>query len=161
QAPEAFDAVDVHGAFDELVIAVIDAEVAIAEIDQAVVAAPAIGVDDGRDIDPTPDNALQRGSGAVWHDLGVDLPGALEDAEHDGLAIGSTTALATNIASAEPALIDFDDAEERTLGFTGHLDPLAQSTVDPVHGVAVQAAELGRLQGRQIGRKTPHQSPNL
>ena len=47
QAPEAFDAVDMDGAFGELVAGMVDADVAIAEVDQAVVAAPAIGVDDG------------------------------------------------------------------------------------------------------------------
>ena len=62
QAPEAFDAVDMNGAFGELVAGMVDADVAIAEVDQAVVAAPAIGVDDA-------------------------LP--LEDAEDDGLAVGT------------------------------------------------------------------------
>ena len=47
QAPEAFDAVDMNGSFRNLVAGMIDADVAIAEIDEAVVAAPAIGVDDG------------------------------------------------------------------------------------------------------------------
>ena len=47
EAPEAFDAVDMDGAFGELVGGAIDAEVAIAEIDQVFVAFPAIGVDDG------------------------------------------------------------------------------------------------------------------
>ena len=48
QAPEAFDAVDMDGSPAELVAGMIDTDVAIAEIDQAVVAAPAIGVDDRR-----------------------------------------------------------------------------------------------------------------
>ena len=45
--PEAFDAIDVDGSLGKLVLTMIDADVAIPEIDQAVVAAPAIGVDDG------------------------------------------------------------------------------------------------------------------
>ena len=40
QAPEAFDAVDMDDAFGELVAGMVDADVAIAEVDQAVVAAP-------------------------------------------------------------------------------------------------------------------------
>ena len=47
EVPEAFDVVDVDGAFGELVAGAIGAEVAIAEIDQVVIAVPAIGVDDG------------------------------------------------------------------------------------------------------------------
>ena len=41
-----------------LVAGMIDTDVAIAEIDQAVVAAPAIGVDDGARVDPAADNTL-------------------------------------------------------------------------------------------------------
>ena len=52
QAPEAFDAVDMNGSFRNLVVGMIDADVAIAEIDEAVVAAPAIGVDDGARVHP-------------------------------------------------------------------------------------------------------------
>ena len=40
---------------------VVDADVAIAEVDQAVVAAPAIGVDDGARVDPAADDALEGG----------------------------------------------------------------------------------------------------
>ena len=39
----------------------VDADVAIAEVDHAVVAAPAIGVDDGARVDPTADDALEGG----------------------------------------------------------------------------------------------------
>ena len=39
QTPEAFDAVDLDSSFAELIVGMIDAEVAIAEIDQTVVAA--------------------------------------------------------------------------------------------------------------------------
>ena len=52
QAPEAFDAVDMNGSFRKLVAGMFDADVAIAEIDEAVVAAPAIGVDDGARVSP-------------------------------------------------------------------------------------------------------------
>ena len=48
-------------AFGELVAGMVDADVAIAEVDQAVVAAPAIGVDDGARVDPTADDALEGG----------------------------------------------------------------------------------------------------
>src|SRR5215471_20000737 len=151
EAPEAFDTVDMYRAVGELVVSVVDAQVAIAEIAQAVVATPAIGVDDGRDVDTPADNALQSGSGAVWHDLGVDLTGTLEDAEHDGLAVGSATPFAADVARAEPALVDLDDAKQGALRFTSRLQAFAQAAVQPVHSVAVEPAELGGLQGRQIG----------
>ena len=58
--PQKPDAVDI-GAFGELVAGMVDADVAIAEVDQAVVAAPAIGVDDGARVDPAADDALEGG----------------------------------------------------------------------------------------------------
>ena len=48
QPPEAFDAVDMGWAIDELVPGMIYPIMTIAYIDQSVIAAPAIGVDDGR-----------------------------------------------------------------------------------------------------------------
>ena len=112
QAPEAFDAVDVDGAVGELVFGMIDAEVAVAEIDQAVVATPAIGVDDGPGVRPSADDALQGRPREVRYDLGVDLAPALEDAEDDGLAIGAAPAPALDPARPEEAFIDLDDTEQ-------------------------------------------------
>ncbi len=57
-APEALDAIDVNRAAGELIAGMVDPEVTIAEIDEAVVAAPSIGVDDGAWIDPAPNNPL-------------------------------------------------------------------------------------------------------
>ena len=58
QPPEAFDAVDVGRALGELVLRVIDAEVTIPNIHKSVITPPTIRVDDGTNIDFTPDNPL-------------------------------------------------------------------------------------------------------
>ncbi len=58
QSPEAFDAVDVGRALGELVLRVIDAEVTIPNIHKSVITLPIIRVDDGPNIDFTPDNPL-------------------------------------------------------------------------------------------------------
>ena len=93
----------------------IDAEVTVAEIDQAVVAAPAIGVDDGTGVHPSADDALQGRPRAVRHDLGVDLALALQDAEDDRLAVGAAPAPARDPARPEDAFIDLDDTEQGAL----------------------------------------------
>ena len=161
QAPEALDAVDVDGAVGELVPGVFDAEVTVAEIDQPVVAAPAIGVDDGAGVHPAADDALQGRPRAVRDDLGVDLALALEDAEDDGLAVGAAPAPALDPARPEEALVDLDDPEQRTLGLTGDQDAFAQAAVEPVHGVAVQTAQRRRLEGGQIGGEVTNQLADL
>ena len=101
-APEAFDAIDMRMPSGKLISAVIDTEVPVADIHQAVIASPAVGVDDGLRSDLAPDNGLQRGFLAIWHDLGIDMAVAFVDAEHGGLAIRSPTTLALHSARAEP-----------------------------------------------------------
>ena len=57
-APEALDAVDVDAAPDEFILAVIDTEVAVSEIDEAGIPSPSVRVDHRAWIDFPPDNAL-------------------------------------------------------------------------------------------------------
>ena len=58
QPSEALNAVDVGRALGELVLRVIDAEVTIPNIHRSVITLPTIRVDDGTNIDFTPDNPL-------------------------------------------------------------------------------------------------------
>lgn len=148
ETPESLDAVDVGLPLSELVPAVVDSQVlAIADIDQAVVAAPVVGVDHALGFHFASYNRLQRGFGAVRHDLGVDLAVALEDAEDDRLARSTASSLPLNVACTEERLIDFDLPGEREL----LLGVLGQSFADrlqkTIHGVAVQVGQFGDLGG--------------
>ena len=145
-----------NGSLGELVAGMIDADVAIAEIDQAVVTAPAIGVDDGARVDPAADDALERGLRAVRDDLGIDVALPLEDAEDDGLAVGTAPPPALDPARPEEALVDFDDPKQPALGFAGHQHAFPHAPVEPVHGVAVQPTQCRRLQRREIGGDVAH-----
>jgi hypothetical protein len=57
----------------------------VTDIDQPVVTAPAVGVNDRFRCYPPVNNGLQRLSAAVGHDLGVDRTVPFEDAEDDRL----------------------------------------------------------------------------
>ena len=84
-APEAFNAIDMHRAAGELVGAVADAKVFVkAYVHQAVVAAPAIGVDNAGNVGLAPDDGLQSALGGIWHDLCVNTVSTLEQPEHHG-----------------------------------------------------------------------------
>ena len=108
---EALDPVDVVRASDELVLAVVDTEVLrVPDIDQPVVAAPAVRVDDDLRRHAATDNGLKRGFLVVRHDLRVDLARALQEAEDNGLARGSAASLAAHAPGTEVALIDLDMA---------------------------------------------------
>ena len=56
QSPKAFDPVDMGWIIDKLVPRVIYPIMTIAYIDNSVIVAPAIGVDDGKRVNPTPHN---------------------------------------------------------------------------------------------------------
>src|SRR5690606_18693727 len=115
-APEALDAVDVAASAGELVLAVVDAEVfGVADVDQAVVAGPAVGVDDALEADAAADRLPQRLFLHVGDDLGVDAVAPLEHAEDDGLAPGAPAPLAADASGAEVGLIDFDHPPHRAL----------------------------------------------
>jgi len=157
ETPEALNAVDVGLPFGELVPAVIDSQVlAITDIDQAVVAAPFVGVDHALGFHFAAYDRLQRGFGAVGHDLSVDLAIALEDAEDDRLPRSTASALPLDVSCSEERFIDFDLSSERKL----LLGMLSQSFTDrlqeTVYGVAVQVGQLGDLGGLQIESEELH-----
>jgi len=158
KTPEAFNAVDVGLPLGELVPAVVDSQVlAITDIDQAVVTAPVVGVDHALGFHFASYDRLQRGFGAVRHDLSVDLAIALEDAEDDRLARSATSALPLDVACPEERFIDFDLPRERglLLGMLGQ--SFADCLQETIHGVAVQIDQLGDLGGLQIEREELHQ----
>src|SRR6266581_8064968 len=102
EAPEAFDAVDVLRSAGELVVGVADPEVLVeAEIDQAVVTSPAVGMEHGFGSDSAADHRLQSGFGGVGNDLGVDLVASFEQTEDDRLAAGSSASSAAHATRAK------------------------------------------------------------
>jgi len=68
----------------------------------------------------TTDNTSQRLLAAVGDDLGVDASSALENAKYDGLASSSASALASDPARTEVALIDLNLAAfDESVALTG------------------------------------------
>ena len=137
ETPEAFDAVDVTAATHELIVPMIDSEVfTVPDINQAIVAAPAITMDDRLGCHATANNRLQSGFLAVRHDLGIDAAISFEDAEDNGLARGTATAPASDTTSTEVGLInlDFTTGERRSpLALLG--DALSDFEKDRVDGL--------------------------
>jgi len=76
----------------ELVLAMLDTIVLfVAQVHQAVVASPAVGVNHALGVHLPPDDGLQSGLGAIRHDLGIDLATPLQDAEDRSFAIGAAS----------------------------------------------------------------------
>ena len=81
-APEGLNAVDESGSSGELVVAMVDPKVLCqAQINQPAVAWPAIGVDDAAGVSFALDDGLQRGSGGIGDDFGIDTLPSLEQAK--------------------------------------------------------------------------------
>ena len=111
KAPKALNPVDMTAARCKLIGAVIDAKVfGIADINQAVIAAPSVAVNRHFGCDTAPDDGLQRGFAAVGHDLGVNATVALEQPEDGRFARCAATAFAAHATWAKIAFIDFDFA---------------------------------------------------
>jgi len=89
------------------------------------------------------------------------LAPALEDAEDDGLAVGAASASTLDPARSEEALVDLDDPEQGPLRFAGKQQAFPQAPVEPVHRIAVQAAQSRRLKGGQIGGEIAHDLADL
>ena len=162
KAPEALDAIDMGFTSNELILPVIDTQVlAVADVNQAIVATPAIGVDDAVQGDPTADNALQRSLSAVRDDFCVDAAVAFENAEDGRFAKGPATSLALDAVGAEVGFIHLDLAGEWRLGlaiFSNTFTDASQVTVD---GVAVQSRQSSDLCGVQIECIQPYNLAKL
>ena len=112
-ATEAFEAVDVCAAAGELVAVVAHPVVLpVAHVDDAVVRAEAARMNRRRQLHLATDTGLETSFFAVRHDLRVDAPVALVDAEDDGFTARPATALTAYTARAEVALVEFDLARE-------------------------------------------------
>lgn len=155
KAPETLNTINMMLATRELVFTMIDSEVlAVADIYQAVVAAPPVRVDDRPQRDATANNGLQSSLLAVRHNFSVNAPIAHEDAEDDSFSRSATASLAADSTRAEVRFIHCDCAggEGRsTLTFLRN----ALSDVEKECGAAAarHPSQLGRGTGRQIERE--------
>jgi hypothetical protein len=78
-APEGLNPVDMMLAAGKLIGAMIDAKVLVkADVNQAIVAPPSVGVDDRFRPHAPPDNGLQGGLSALRDDLRIDFAVALK-----------------------------------------------------------------------------------
>ena len=162
KAPEALDAVDMGFTSNELILPVIDAQVlAVADVNQAIVAPPAIGIDDAVQGDPTADNALQRSLSAVRDDFRIDAAVAFENAEDGRFAKGPASSLALDAAGAEVRFIHLDRTRERRLGLAIFSDTFTDASQITINGIAVQSRQGSDLCGVQIECKQPDNLPKL
>ncbi len=162
EAPEALDAVDMNRAPGELIGPVADAKVLVkAHVHQAVVATPAVGVDNAGNVGLAADDGLQGALGGIGNNLRVDAVASLEQTEHHSLAARTPTAQAAHAPGAKVGLIGFEltDKGRKRLTVLGHASAYAQ--VDAAHRAQRQPAQLRAIGGRQIHGEVAHKLAKL
>ena len=80
----------------------------VADVNESVVAAPAIGMNDRFDADTPANNGLERLSLDIWNDLSKHFSVPFIDAEDNRFATGSAASFALNSFGPEVAFVDFD-----------------------------------------------------
>src|SRR5437763_619976 len=126
----------------------------VADIHQAVIAAPPVRVDDGFSNHATANNGLQCGFLAVGHDFCVNTTVTLEESEDNGLAPGPAGSLATDSTSAEVSFINLDFATVEGRGaLTFFRDAFSDSEKDRGDAAARKSCQLSGISGHQIERE--------
>jgi hypothetical protein len=162
-SPEALDPVDVVravGLAGELISAMIHPQMLlVSQVHQAVVPAPAVGMNDTVERDFAPNRPLKHGFGAIGDPFGVDFAIAFEDAEDRRLLSSAAPGLASDASRTKVTFIDFDGAAERTfdLARLGHSQP--QASQEAIDGVAIEPRQLRDLDGSEIGRHVAQKTP--
>ena len=159
ETPETLNAVDVARASGELIATMINPIVfRVADINQAVITAPPVRMDDDINRDSAANNRLQSSLFAVRHGLRIDAPVTLQETEDWGLARSASPALATHPACAEVAFVNFDLAtRQRRSALTLLGNPLPDFEKDHGDALARQASQLCGVGGTKIQRKEAHQ----
>ena len=156
KSPETLNPVDVGLAVYKFVPAMIHTEMLlIPQVDQTIVPAPAIGVDDGLQVDSSSDDRLQCFTTTVGNDFGIDFTVSSEYTKDNGLPESATSTFAFDATRAKVALIDLHLTREGRLLLTVLGDTLTYSPEVSVDRVPVKTCQRSDLESIQVQGKKP------
>ena len=149
---EAFDPIDMDPT-DRNPFRFIEAQMfVIPDIDQAIIATPAVGGHNTRGVHPSPNHRLQRGSRTIWNQLGIDLPVSLKDAK-DRLLVSAPPPEARR---AKETLIHLDNAKQHlTFDSLLSMNGTPEPPVIAIDRVAIDPQNFSGLGGSDIHTKQP------
>ena len=156
KAPEALDAVNVVFASGELVDLMVEAVVAKARGDQAIVGQPAVGVHVALAQHVAIDNGLQLLARAILDDRDEHLRAAFVQTEHGRLATDSPSSLAAHAPGTEVAFVDLDITGKGKQFFQSQCeDACTPKRIEPMHGAVVERTQIGGDQRWDIDGEEP------
>ena len=162
KSPKPLDAVDVGLACGKLILSMIYSQVlSIPNVNKAVVAAPAVGVDDTIQADLSPNNLLQRSLRAIGYDFGIHVAIAFEDAKDNGFSVSTPASFPSYTAGSKEGFVNFNLPAERRPGVAKLGQTLANGSKVTVDRVAAQTGQGSDLRGIEINRKQAHQLPEF
>jgi len=135
----------------KLVVTVVDPKILfVAQVNQAIVSSPAVGVYDALHVHLSPNDGLQSGLGAIRHDFGVDSATALQDSKDRCFSVCSPSAPSPDAPGTEVGFVNFDLSFKGRLLLTQLGDSLLYQCEVAVNSVPVETSELSDFGGIQI-----------
>ena len=158
ERPEALDTIYVPGFICKLIYMMINAKMFLkAEIDQAVVSDPSVGVNDGIETYLTPYNSLQSASLAVRNDFRINPVTSLVNAKDDRLAAGSASTLSGDSPAAEIRFVELDNSGLKgCVAFAFSKQPNSYLLKNYIHAFSCYTGQLASLCRSQIHRKVTY-----
>jgi len=160
-APEALHAVDVRPLLANPFAPPDPVVPTVADVRKAAVAAAGVGEDDAPRHDAPPDYALERGAGAVGHDLRVNPPLPFEQTKDDCLLQHALAFGPLGAPRPEAALVHLHFARDGQVRLAGGGNPLPYAFQEPVDRVAVKARQMGYLHRGQVNAEQLGELPEL
>ena len=153
-APKALDSINMTFIMNKLVLSMVDSEMfLVSEINEPVIASPAIRMDNTLDIYPAPNNGLQRGSPAVRNNFCEDTSIAPEDTEYNCFTESSPASFTFNSAGAKETFINFNFSRKRRLTLTEPCNSFSNPCEISVNSIPVKSGNFSNLRSVQINRK--------
>jgi hypothetical protein len=154
KAPKGLNTVDMVRTAHKLILSMIDSKVLVkANIYQAIVAPPTIGVDDTQRISFASDNRLQGTLRSIWNNLCVNLITAFKQPKDNGFATSATATFTTHPAWAKVRFIRLQLATQWRSLKTPFSHAFAHAKVNTVDASQRDAAQRGAFRSRQIQGK--------
>ena len=107
-APKRFNTVNMPRTANKLIVTMMYPEMfGKTHINQSLITAPTIGIDDALDTDTTSNDLLQRCLGGIGNNLGINLVPAFQNAENDGFPTRTAPAFAPDTFGTEIGFVQF------------------------------------------------------
>ena len=79
-------------------------------VNQSLITAPTVGIDDTLDTDTTSNNLLQRCFGGIGNNLGINLAHAFQNAENDGFPTRTAPVFTPDMFGTKIGFVQFYNA---------------------------------------------------